>query len=210
MLLKASTAENSYLEEIKIEDMDGDVQRDQSFVANLNYLLENGSFQEQLQEVFGQDIENPTPKGFVAFDRGDNRFFIKKASLVWMLSIGTKRISTDRIYRFISDKKQPDGSNLLLGDFIFVNIDNVNKLAQIISFRFCSGKKFFGDQYSIQKHSVDTNEVEMLLNFFKIQNNLVHWDGRAQLWVDSKKFKSHALLRRDLVTGNIVLLNANK
>lgn len=204
VLGNVSNNEKSFNEDI---DPDENIQRDQSFLANLDYLLndENGASQGQLQEVVDQESMNSRPKGFVTFIRGDSRFFIKKASLTWMLSVGSKRVSTDRIYRFISDKKTPDGSNLQIGDFVVVNFENLDQLVQIISFRFCNGKKFYGDQYVFHDSNNET-DVELLANFFKIQDKIVNWNGRAQRWINVKTYKRHSVLHRDLSSGNMVML----
>lgn len=207
LLESDSKDEKSLIGEKDFEEADENIHRDQSFLANLDYLLstDSGASRGQLQEDDDNECAHLTPKGFLAFIRDESRFFVKKASLVWMLSIGSNRVSTDRIYRFISDKKTPDGSNLMLGDFVHINLENVEQLVQIISFRFCNGKKFFGDYYTFQDSNSKTKDVEMLTNFFRIQNNIVTWDGRAQRWINVKNFSQHAVLKRDL-SGNLIFL----
>lgn len=196
--------------EIESTEFDGllEIARDQSFIANLDYLLQGdyGKSSEKLREIQDNEGQHPSPRGFVVFLRGDTRFYIKKASLVWMLSTSSKRISTDRIYRFISEKKTPNGSNLQLGDFVITNFEKEPQLVQILAFRLRSGKKFYGDICLLQESDHIKSEAEMLLNFFKMHENLVKWEGRAQRWVSVQNYVKHVVLKRDIETGNLLYL----
>lgn len=79
----------------------------------------------------------------------------------------------------------------------------VNRIVQIIGFRFLNGKPFYGDRFKAGKSEL---EVEALCNFFECSNNSVTGSDRTQSYINMKHYKRHVSLKRDLETGNLSII----
>lgn len=187
-------------------ELEGEVVRDQSFVANLDYLVskQDGIVDDKLVPV-PNDENNPTPKGFCAFMRDGARYFIRKASLVWLLGVEGKRVSTDRVYRFISGGKEHGSEGkIMLGDFVHMTFEKKVHLVQILGFKFNSNKAFYGDFYDLKRKAEGVqNQVLALCGFFKEENGEIIAENRVQRFINTSNYKDHVFVKRDMDSGTL-------
>lgn len=146
------------------------------------------------------DENHLTPKGFLAFIRDGCRYYIKKASLLLMMATDGKRVSTDRIYRFTNDRKQPSNDKILIGDFVVMTFKGGERIFQIIVFKFLSGKAFFGDDYIFEKGDVTDQPVMAFCNLFYRKANAVAPSNQPQELININEYKRHVFLKRDIST----------
>lgn len=138
-------------------------------------------------------------------ERGSEEIFIKKASLLWMLSSKGKKVSSDRVYRFMNERKGSTDGILVVGDYVYVKEKKTDRLVQLIAFRFASGKKYYGDHYD--KSRANAEEVEVLCNFLRIRNSVIENLGRPQCYLNVKCYQKHLNVQRDLETGALSVRN---
>lgn len=189
-----------------------EVERDQAFMNNLDYLLSRD------EETSGSELAVVTssdddPKGFLGFMRDGVKHYVKKASILWALTVEGKRISSDRVYRFINDyNKYKNDDKLSLGDFVIMKFDGTDRIVQILGFRFLDGKTFHGDFYKIKrdegKSSTDSDDdtsrqAAALCNFFKSNNGIVSALTRAHQLINLKFFVRRVLIQRNIATGEL-------
>lgn len=188
------------------EELESVAVRDQSFVVNLDYLVskEDGNVDDKLVPV-PDDGQNPTPKGFCAFMRDGARYFIRKASLVWLLGVQGKRVSTDRLYRFISGgKERGSDGKIMLGDYVTMTFERADHLVQILGFKFQNNKAFYGDFYDLKRKAKSgPNQVLALCGFFKEENGMILAENRAQRSTNISNCKNHVFIKRDLLSGTL-------
>lgn len=190
--------------------------RDQAFINNLNYLLpeEGEGSNAQISVV---DSSEGDPKGFLSFMRDGVKHYAKKASLLWAMTAEGKRVSTDRVYRFVGDyEKFKNDAKLLLGDFVLVNFNSKHQLVQILGFRFLDGKTFYGDFYLINgketnkkasKNDVDASrEVSALCSFFNHDNGIVTAVNHAPRIINLKFLIRKVFFKRDIPTGELKII----
>lgn len=115
------------------------------------------------------DGQNAVHQNFICFSRDGTLFYIKKASLIWWLSADGKRVSSDRVYRFITEKGKNSDVGLQTGDFVEMTDGKKTKIAQILAFKFADGKTFYGDRYEGR----DDREVEALCHFYVLKKGIV-------------------------------------
>lgn len=175
-------------------------ERDESFMSNLDYLV-GGKELGKLVEAIDTDEENSTPPSFICFSREGTRFYIKKASLLWWLSSSGKRVSTDRVQRFIEDREKHSDDVLQTGDFVEILHGKRKRIAQILRFRFTDGKAFYGYRYEGR----DKRGVEALCNLYELKNGIVSGVESSLCYVNVKSYKKHIHLKRDLASGNLRL-----
>lgn len=154
---------------------------------------------EKLIEV---EPDEETRKQFIRFKQGDAFVYIKKMTLVWWLSIKERRGSTDRIYRFMSERKAPSSAGIWIGDYIEIMYGKKKHIVQVLDFRFVSGKKYYGDFYD---HSKKTNDIEALCNFLEWNNGNLVVSKLVQRYINVTNYKKTVHVKRDLKTGSISL-----
>lgn len=70
--------------------------------------------------------------------------FVRKSSVLWSWLKEKSRVSSDRVYRFIADKKDAAMDNesdyLVLGNYACFNFNNENVIGHVIGFRYLTGK----------------------------------------------------------------------
>lgn len=178
------------------ESLKMQAERDESFMANIDYLVSNRTGK------LVESNEPTTPRNFIRFTRDDVPIYIKKVSLVWWLSEDGKRVSTDRIWRFVNDRKVHCDKGVQTGDFVVINHQSVEQIVQILAFRFVDGKTFHGERYD----NKDDKEVEALCNFFKITNGAISNTKIDQCYVNVANVIKHVFVKRQFDTGKLVLL----
>lgn len=185
-----------------------EISRDQAFISNLSYVshdaLRGGP--SQLQE----DSDNTEcPRGFVAFKINQEPVYLRKSSLLWMLTTKDSKVSSDRLHRFIDEKRVQGNNHVMCGDFVMMESDGTgaDRLCQVLGFKFLTGNsKFSAMSCPIEVDEEKARGVAVLCAFFQAENNVVTALKRVPKYVDMKKFKNHVTIKRDLDTDKITLL----
>lgn len=89
--------------------------------------------------------EEITPNSFVKFkgSKGDD-LFVRKSSCLWAWERNKKRVSTDRVYRFISEKKNnpnTDTGFISVGDYVCFLVEDEIIVGYVLGFTYLSGKR---------------------------------------------------------------------
>lgn len=199
--LKKEDGSDAELEEDLEEKEDNrlrlQAERDEAFMSNLDYLVAERGL-GKLVEVPSTE-QNTSPPNFICFSREGTIFYIKKSTLIWWLSAEGKRVSPDRVWRFIDDREHHSDGALQTGDFVEMKRGKKKHVVQILAFRFVDGKTFYGDRYENR----DRREVEALCNFFEFKDGLLIASGVPLSYVNVKNCKNHVFLKRDLATGHL-------
>lgn len=81
-------------------------------------------------------------------------------------------------------------------------------IVQVIAFKFCIGKRFYGDIYKFNKQA--EREVAALCTLYATlydcNEKSVSTSLRDQRYINMKHFRGHVTLKRDIPTGNLVLI----
>jgi len=120
-----------------------------------------------------------------------------------MLFTRKARISSDRIYRFISEKRIDKQNRILLGDFVFMKFEQSELIVQCLGFKFLDGKpNFHGESCPIKKDERERS-VAVLCCFFHAEDRVISTVNRAQRYVSVDNYIRHANVKRDLKTGSL-------
>lgn len=84
-------------------------------------------------------------KNFITFnDNSGENFLIRKSSLIWKMNLEKKRVSSDRVYRFISDKnlstKSQSDDVLKIGNYAAFIENNEITYGMVLGFQYKTGK----------------------------------------------------------------------
>lgn len=191
------------------EDEMRNIARDQIFTSNIEYLLESENVNLKATLVDANEQESLTPNGFLSLARDGKRYLVRKSSLLWMLDAKTKKVSTDRLRRFISDAKKPGNSadDLVCGDFIIMEFEGSDQLCQVLGFRYITEKRSFTAIYCPINVSADkARGVEVFVNFFTITNNCISSSNRVQKYINILGYKRHVNIKRDNTTNELILI----
>lgn len=147
--------------------------------GTINAHLEQGLISEHeifiaeiLKLDFQEDFSLPRPpKGFVKVKSSPPKF-IRKSSIVWSLYYARERVSTDRLRRFITDRKKTFqlSNNVFVGNFIQAMVNEVEETIQVLGFRKLIGNKenCFANYWHLNDekgHRVDN--VAMIANLYR-------------------------------------------
>lgn len=191
----------------KIDKLKQEAERDLNFMNNQDHVLApaDNVVLDKLKEIDSNDPYK-APDGFVAFERGGERYLMKKASLVWCLGKEGRWVTTDRTYRFHNSLKEfrPD-EKIMLGDFIFMKFEGAERLVQAMGFKFQNGKTFKGDYFAFKENikSDKANPVMVLCNFFNQAAGKITAVKCDPRYISVSSYKRHILLKRDLKTANL-------
>lgn len=195
---------NEHHEKLDRASLKLQAQRDEAFLCNIDYLFDHQQmYPGKLLEANVADDTAGSITPFIRFVCDGTPFYVKKATLIWWLSTDGKRVSTDRIYRFVNDRTPRNDKTLETGDFVEMKQKGVNRIVQIIRFRFADGKTFHGDQYKADKSD---QQVEALCNFFDCNNGIVTGSESCQRYINMKHYQKHVFLKRNLETGTLSLI----
>lgn len=190
------------------DELFNQVARDQIFVNNLEYILELDNHGDHGDNEILQE-DHPTPRGFIAVIRNSTRYYVRKSSILWMLETKAKKISTDRLLRFIPDKKVNNDDHIMCGDFVFMRSDTRgrDRLCQVLGFKFLSGNpKFSSISCPISVKKENARGVSVLCNFFTVQNKVLTVAKTAPDYINIDNFKKHVILKRDLHTNDLFIV----
>lgn len=200
----AEATDDDVLDADDQEDLD-DISRDQAFMCNLSYTTNDGRQSGALQEDLSN---NECPKGFLAFKRNNEPVYLRKSSLLWMLTSKNSKISADRLHRFIDEKKIQGDDHVMCGDFVMMGSDDnaPNRLCQVLGFKFLTGNpKFSAMSCPIEVEEEKARGVAVFCAFFRVTNNVVTAMRTVPKYIDMKKFKNHVTITRDLHSDKITL-----
>jgi hypothetical protein len=110
-----------------------------------------------------------------------------------MIDSNKTRISTDRVFRFINQKKLSQEDVITAGDYIFMKIGRTKRLCYVYRFRFKTGKVPFKTPFCPIKHDPETGRgVELLVSFWNLDGNFLKSTDEEQIYVDIDNYVSHA------------------
>jgi hypothetical protein len=138
---KEKNINNQYPEDF-IEDMTAETISDLEFRKH---------FQEiHLKKYDVAKVQNI--QHFVKFENQEgNFFFVRKSSVLWKLNQDIKRISSDRIYRFVTEKNNINTKSnkdfLSIGEYAAFNVEDIIHFGLVLGFQYVSGKR---KDYSLQ------------------------------------------------------------
>lgn len=144
----------------------------------------------------------------ITFMTDDCEVSVKKVTLLWWLTAEGKRISSDRVYRFLNSEKTPQSDEVHCGDYAFMEFKGAIWITLIVSFKFYNGKRYHGDKYNVQNPK-SIERVAALCTFFKQEENEIIPTALPQRYLDMKGFKGFISLNRDLLTGKLTMSKAS-
>lgn len=205
-------------------DIPDEVIHDDLFLSNIEYLISRKE-SETLEVVTiesdtGNPIDTPVdldtlaekiPKQYLAVMRGGEQYLIKKCTLLWLLSTNTKKVSTDRLRRFIGEKRTSSGGRLCCGDFVIM-LDKKGKevVCQVIGFAFKKEnnedkkkskkpKRFFGN--SCPHTGEVARTVRVLVQRYSSDGVQIKTEKVEPSYIDMAQFKRKIQLIRNIETG---------
>lgn len=110
---------------------------DEAFLSNIGYVTEVNGRLVELNPA--ESLAAQVPKGFICFKSNERDILVKKATLIWWLGTDGKRISTDRVYKFMSDRPSSasiEQVRLYIGNYVAVDYKGVERIVQVLEFRF--------------------------------------------------------------------------
>jgi hypothetical protein len=118
----------------------------------------------------------------------------------------SKKVSTDRMFRFISDRKNTKDDHLTCGDFINMSYEGTYRLCQVLGFKYLSGnERFTASSCPIKCNDEKARGVAVFVNFYKTNANTIAAAGRVQRYINIDNYKSHVLVKRDPSTNSLII-----
>lgn len=204
---------------IDVADLPDELLEDQIFHDNLDYILEKkqGEEKSNLEIV---DLESITtadgsavkiPKGYIAVSRGGEPFLLKKIAVVWLLAAEGRKISPDRLRRFIGEKRTKEGGRICCGDFVVMGEtksgEDKETVCQALGFRFLKGRKrFFGNSCPLEVTSASGVGVAVLASRYVVAGDIIHKDSSKPSYINISCYKRHIPTRRDIRSGALQIL----
>lgn len=210
--------------DIGLEDVDpipDEVIYDDLFISNLDHLIAQKLSLDKTLEVvtIESGVDDPAapididklidkvPKSYIPVVRGGEHYLMKKYTVLWLLSVNSKKISSDRLRRFIGEKRVTLGNRVCVGDFIFMDDkDGEEVVCQVQSFAFKQGKKKFSGNSCPYTGDV-AHAVKVLVQRFKIINRdasrFIEEEKVAPSFIDMISYKRHISLKRHVTTGDM-------
>lgn len=184
-----------------------EIARDQAFMSNLDYIYNHdGNVNEEILE---QEPGVEAPRGFLALKRGDEGIYVRKPSVLWMLTKKSNKTPTDRLHRFELESRKQKDEHVMCGDFIYMKSGEKkpDRLCQVLGFKFRTGNpRFTAMSCPIKIDKEKARGVDVLCNFFSINNKILTTKNGAPKYVDFAQFSRHATIKRDLNTNDLILL----
>lgn len=119
-------------EETDLEDIQDDILDDDGFSPDL------------LGTPLVEEIEpsNP-PKGFFKIISAGESKLLRKSTALWTMCKTFSKVSTDRLRRFIEEKKstRPNANHITLGNYIKIKINGTTEIAQVLGFKYLTVEK---------------------------------------------------------------------
>lgn len=153
---------------------------------------------EMLELPFVEDFSPPDPpKGFFKVIRGHVSTLIRKSTVLWAMFTSTSRVSTDRLKRFIEEKKaySRKDDRISVGNYIKIKMDKKIMIGQVLGFKFLSGRREECPMTScpiVAPKESSKRGIGLMLNLYEINKS-----GKMKLRealkssVDIKQFVCH-------------------
>lgn len=168
--------------------------------------------QKTQKKVFVADSlpsDENSPRGFIKFIRDDVPYFVRKSSLLWMMTTNKEKVSSDRLYRFISTKKSHsfEEQSIQLGDFIIMSVNGEETICQVIGFRYITGSyKFKAVSCPIKSEAGKGIEV-LVFQFKSMANGILAIQRKRDCYINIDNYIKHISLKRHNKIGNYMLIN---
>lgn len=117
------------------EDTTGDALE---IVKNLDDFMELSRGLGRSLNGWEEITDENTPKGFVSFERNGDEVIFRKSTLLWMVTMASTKVSSDRLHRFedSGEKTFDKAGNIRIGDSIRINWKNNLMICSVLAFKF--------------------------------------------------------------------------
>lgn len=134
---------------------------------------------------------------------------IRKCSILYFLTTEKDFVSTDRNYRFSSNKdKKSLGEKIQLGDFVQIKLDDKIHPVQVLGFQYADGKKFMGDFFSFEwaLKMKSTRKIEVFCSFFSFSKfNHLYQSKKRNQFIQVSCYQKHLFVKRDFSSGILTI-----
>lgn len=143
---------------------------------------------------------NPKLSNFVKIEKSPGEsFYVRKSSIIWMLETEKKRVSSDRIYRFIGDKKERpiDEAHLFVGQFAkFVHIKK-EVICNVLGFFFLTGNSTYKSEYCpiVQEDESKRRGMGVHGSFYTLDENKILKRYLSIDCIDLQYFSGHVKVK---------------
>lgn len=208
--------EENLFDEEDLDEVDDDEHFDKNesdesraFIDNYDELLQMtnglGNSRSGMKEIH----DNDTPKGFLKFLRDDDSFVVRKSTLLWMMATESGKDSSDRLYRFRTDKSlvpsNQSQEKIQAGDFIVMAINNKPAVCRAIGFKYSNAKyKFKSNSCPIKNEEGQGVEV-LVQQFNETENNTLKIANKQDCYVKIEAYIRHVNTSRDTKTGKYLI-----
>lgn len=194
--------------EEELVDYDNVVQ-DRAFLDNLNDLLQITNGMEESDTGMVEAADEDTPRGLIALIRDNVRYYARKSTILWMMITDQKKLTTDRLRRFIDDSNSGDDKDvkIQLGDFIVMNVDGQEIICQALGFKLLHNRYAFKGLSCPIKHD-GGDGVEVQVYQFEQQGNGVFVVQKKQdHYINIEYYMRHVTLKRNNKTDQYTLVS---
>lgn len=195
---------------------------DDLFMSNLDHLIaQKVSLDKSLEVVtIESDVCDPEapinvdslsekiPKSYIPVMRCGEHYLMKKYTVLWLLAVNSlEKVSSDRLRRFIGEKRVTLGSRVCVGDFIWMDDNNGEEVVcQAVSFDFINRKTKFAGNSCPYKGPV-AQAVKVLVQRYRIvdrgEARVIEAKPAPQSYIKMACYKRHIPMKRNFVTGEI-------
>ena len=203
------------LEEVRVENKDDD-QVPPEDVSDFGLSMTLSDIMAEKATI--TNVQNSSLRHFVQVQRKDDSvYFVRKSSILWMLLKNKKRIPSDRMLRFITEKGNnlPSENVLEIGRYAaFLINQNILLVGQVLSFQYMTGKKksYTLDFCALEKKDDDNaideaRGIKVLCSFYDLKRNE---EGDIKLKLLSDKNMQYFNINDFFCHVNVILRTENE
>lgn len=198
--LDLDLAQNDERTEEDEQEIAAELAKDSVFMHNLEYLLEleHGHKNKPGELLCSEGESQP---GFLDFRRGDTTYTLRKSSIIWMLDDSDKKVSSDRLHRFIDQDRETRSDRISLGEIIVIKNHNDREIVgQVLGFSI-PGQKSMYKGFSCGINTL--TEVMVLINTFKLIGGKLVPINQPAAYHSNKNYIRHVKFQRNVRTNEI-------
>lgn len=122
-----------------------------------------------------------------------------------MIDDSGKKVSADRLHRFMDQDRERCADRIALGDIIVLkNSLNRETIGQVLGFKMPGQKSV----YKGLSCGIETkDEVLILVNAFKIQNDKLVSTNKSAFYISNENYVKHVKFHRNVRTNEISIVH---
>lgn len=190
-----------------IEEAEDDVLNNRAFVDNLEdfyQMTHEGVNESDTGMVETQDPD--TPHGFVSFIRDNVLYYLRKSTLLWMITSKKDKVSNDRLRRFINEnKKSSTEESIQLGDFIVMEVNGKEVICQVLGFKYINENYAFKGISCPIKHEGGSGVDVQIFQFRQQGTGFLTAHKKRDCFVNIEQYLRHVSLKRDNKSERYIL-----